>query len=561
MSNNNSIPVSTRDQKYLWSLQNKALDGTGQVITIADTGLDQTHCFFASSANDDGIQHVSFGTTSYDNSYRKVVQYVAYIDSTDGNGHGTHVVGSAIGSNYNTNANELDGMAIGGKVAFFDIGHSESGVLVTPSDYSDMFVSGNVAGSRIFSGAFGYAYNYYSQDSVSIDTYSYSENQFYLSIWSAGNEGQEGWYTVIDPSLAKNGLSVGASEGSFHGDSTYSRKGNKDNVPYFSSVGPTFDFRLKPEVVVPGMVIQSAEDGTQCSTKGYSGTSMAAGILGGAALIMRQYLTNSTFGCMVCKNFHSSLDGHIYGPTAALLKASLINSAQQMTKFNVPSYNTTTSSEPTTIIQKNLGISGFTNDPAESPVVGTSAQRPDFVQGFGRVDLSNIIPVRVESHWNPAPDFNASFHDFGLKEFDADYWWFTMPSDLNTTQGERGFKVTLAWMDPPNSVLTEKFLLHDLDLIIEKVDNSSDCTVRSPSTSYPIWFGNGGSEPDTHNNVEMIHIPSEALQAGATYRVIVRTKALLQDVEYQYYGLVMTYPIGCSISFRDGKRKWGVQRE
>ena len=74
MSNNNSIPATTADQKYLWSLQNKGLDGTGQVITIADTGLDQTHCFYAASADDEGIQHVSFGTTSFDNNYRKVIQ-------------------------------------------------------------------------------------------------------------------------------------------------------------------------------------------------------------------------------------------------------------------------------------------------------------------------------------------------------------------------------------------------------------------------------------------------------------------------------------------------------
>ena len=305
------------------------------------------------------------------------------------------------------------------------------------------------------------------------------------------------------------------------------------------------------------MVINSAEDETTCGTKGYSGTSMSAGVLGGAALILRQYLTNSTFGTMQEKNFHSSRDGNTKGPSAALMKAALVNSARQMERYNVPSYAGT---EPTTLLRQNLNLTGDTHNenPANSNRIGVSAQRPDFVQGFGRVDLSNIIPVQVESHWETAPDFNASFHDFGMYENDADYWWITMPSGLDTSVGARGLKVTIAWMDYPNTVVTEKFLLHDLDLIIERVDHSTDCSVVTPDSQKPIWFGNGGSEPDTHNNVEMIHIPAEALEAGATYRVLVRSKNYVSGVEYQYYALASTYPINSDIYFRDSKNANGV---
>lgn len=558
MSNNNSIPATTEDQKYLWSLQNVGLDGTGQVITIADTGLDQDHCFYAGDSSDTGVAHISYGTTTYDNSYRKVIQYVAFVDSEDGDGHGTHVAGSAVGSNYDTNSNDFDGMAVGGKIAFFDIGYESSGDLDTPTVYSNMYVAAANAGARVFSGAFGYSYNYYSRDSISVDSYSYETNPYFLSIYSAGNEGQEGWYTVIDPSQAKNALSVGASEASFHGSATYYRDGNRDYVPYFSSVGPTFDYRYKPEVLVPGMMIDSAEDRTTCGVKGYKGTSMSAGVLGGATLILRQYLTNNTYGSMEDKRFYSSRSGHLYGPSAALMKAALVNSARQMERYNVPTYASGT--EPTTILRQNLNLTGdtYNEDPADNDAVGVSAQRPDFVQGFGRVDLSNIIPVPVESHGESYPGFNASFHDFGMYENDADYWWITMPSTLDTSVGARGLKVTIAWMDYPNSVVSEKFLLHDLDLIIERVADNMTCTVESPTSTFPIWFGNGGSEPDTHNNVEMIHIPAEALVAGGTYRILTRSKNFVSGVNYQFYAQVSTYPPGSYIAFGDGKNSRGI---
>jgi hypothetical protein len=538
MSNNLSVPVTTEDEAFLWPFQDIGLDGTGQQVTIADTGLMQDHCVIAADASDTGIAHISYGQTSFDDSYRKLIQYVAYVDSEDGDGHGTHVSGSSVGANYGSD-NQYDGMAIGGKLCFFDIGDQSSGALYLPDPFYNLFVAGSAAGSRVFSGSFGYAYNYYSTDSVSVDTYAYTINPFHLAIFSAGNEGQEGYYTVIDPAVAKNALAVGSSESSFHGSSSYYRDGNIDFVPYFSSMGPTFDFRYKPDVVLPGMSINSAEDHTSntCSFTESMGTSMSAGLMGGIALIIRQFYTNDTFSAY--RNFYSSLYSGLYGPSNALLKATIIHSGRQMGKYNVP-----TGADVDTIIQRNLDLNGTTynEDPMDRPAIGKSAQRPDWIQGFGRVDLSNVLPVNMTSHWEPLPDFSMRAHDFGIYENDADYWWLKMPASLDTSVGARGLKATLVWSDYPNDALAEKYLLHDLDLVIEKVDDTADCTTNAPTAAKPIWFGNGGSEPDTHNNVEMIHIPAEALEAGATYRVLVRSKTFVDATTYQYYAVVITYP-------------------
>ena len=104
---------------------------------------------------------------------------------------------------------------------------------------------------------------------------------------------------------------------SFHGSATYYRDGNRDYVLLF---GRATDY-IRQEVLVPGMIIDSAEDRTTCGVKGYSGTSMSAGILGGATLILRQYLTNDTYGSMEDKSFSVAALATV-AASAALMKAA-----------------------------------------------------------------------------------------------------------------------------------------------------------------------------------------------------------------------------------------------
>lgn len=54
---------------------------------------------------------------------------------------------------------------------------------------------------------------------------------------SIGNDGSDGYYSLGNPSVSKNGIAVGASM------STYAEDIN--DVAYFSSLGPTFDNRIK----------------------------------------------------------------------------------------------------------------------------------------------------------------------------------------------------------------------------------------------------------------------------------------------------------------------------
>ena len=56
-------------------------------------------------------------------------------------------------------------------------------------------------------------------------------------------------------------------------------------------------------------------------------------------------------------------------------------------------------------------------------------------------------------------------------------------------------KVTLCWMDPVNSVLSAKMLLHDIDLIVEESYGTGELQ--------RVWYGNK-QKGDERNNVEQV---------------------------------------------------------
>ncbi len=107
------------------------ITGAGIVIGIADTGLDMNHCSFYDP-------DVAAPYDTVNTAHRKVIYYDTYVDNIDGtsgnnddgNGHGTHVCGSAAGKSYLDYGDykKYDGNAHDAKIAFFDIGTISNGV-------------------------------------------------------------------------------------------------------------------------------------------------------------------------------------------------------------------------------------------------------------------------------------------------------------------------------------------------------------------------------------------------------------------------------------------------
>lgn len=95
-----------------------------------------------------------------------------------------------------------------------------------------------------------------------------------LVVTSAGNEGSSSWRLIGIPADAEKALSVGATD-------------MRGNLASFSSVGPSADGRVKPDVVAPGAWVFTA-DAYQYRIAIGSGTSFAAPIMAGLVACLRQ---------------------------------------------------------------------------------------------------------------------------------------------------------------------------------------------------------------------------------------------------------------------------------
>ena len=106
------------------------LDGSGQIIGVSDTGIDENNCFFRDSVHGKVIKS-TIEDPKIDPNNRKIVEYITYSDSnSDVNaGHGSHVCASIAGycvdndhhSSITENKRKYHGIAPQAKIAFFDI--------------------------------------------------------------------------------------------------------------------------------------------------------------------------------------------------------------------------------------------------------------------------------------------------------------------------------------------------------------------------------------------------------------------------------------------------------
>ena len=94
-----------------------------------------------------------------------------------------------------------------------------------------------------------------------------------ICVNSAGNEGDDPWYYIIAPADADSVISVGAVL-------------QNGIIASFSSHGPTFDGRIKPEVCALGVSTYCVRSNTQNDYRTASGTSFSAPLVAGAAAVI-----------------------------------------------------------------------------------------------------------------------------------------------------------------------------------------------------------------------------------------------------------------------------------
>jgi len=208
-------------------ISKKGLLGQGQVIGVADSGLDFDHCFFADNPVHD------FRQNERNNAGRKIIRYhklpgADYKDPK--NGHGTHVVGSIVGSvdmnlpgftaEEKNNMQQYHGSAPEAKIVFQDLMKDGAFSGLRNTDIGrDLFQVAYDVGARIHSNSWGRSQNVYGDNAREVDRFTYANPDFLILI-AAGNDGVKDKVitgTVGSPATCKNGLAIGASQTSHTG--------------------------------------------------------------------------------------------------------------------------------------------------------------------------------------------------------------------------------------------------------------------------------------------------------------------------------------------------------
>lgn len=446
--------ITLRNATTRWIIQSNVLDstpvwahgiiGVGQVLGHMDGKINMSHCaFFDPVNNTPGPSH------------RKVV---AYNESLGYDQHGTHTADTGAGDDYQGSTGNLRGMAYGAKISHSAIpGFTDTGFYnAAATQYGQ--------GARCFTNSWGddgtTSYNGLCRG---VDRFSY-DNEDALVMFAVTNTS-----ALKNPENAKNLLAVGASQ-------------DTPNQANFCSggTGPTVDGRRKPEIYAPGCSTNSASgSGSVCTTAALTGTSMASPAVTGVALLVREYYMDgfSPSGAATPAN--------AFTPSGALIKATLLNSAVDMT-----------------------GVAGY----------------PSNKEGWGRLLVDNALYFSGDARKLAvlADVRNAGGFSTGQNT----------TYNLNVTGSTEQLRVTLVWTDPPASASTgtANAAINDLDL-----------EVTAPNAS--LYLGNvfsggasaTGGTKDALNNVEQVHVNAPA---AGVWTITVRAAAVNSGT--QGYAVIAT---------------------
>ena len=436
---------NTADYTPMWD---QGLDGEGEICGLIDGPIDMDHCSFDDGGAAPGPTH------------RKVVAYRGTLGSDL---HGTHVAGTLAGDWGTHGAPDFrDGLAYAARISFSDFDQLN----LHPSTFYARLQDAHNDGARVHSNSWGQSATGYTVWSEHADRFSRNYEEA-LVVFATDNGG-----ATKAPENAKNVLAVTKTKDT----------PNQHQLVAGSVVGPTWDGRRKPEICAPGKSTNSSDATSDCGWRTMSGTSMACPVVAAGGVLARQYFTDGFYP----SGTPTPADALV--PSGALLRACLINSAEDLT-----------------------GQYGYPSDR----------------EGWGRLLLDDVLYFAGEARSLFVADLpNVD----GLSTGDEDIYV------VEVLDPAEPLRITLAWTDLPATVGTAYAPVNDLDLTVIAPDGS---TYLGNVFDVDAGESQTGGSADAVNNVEQVHRLTPMV---GRYVVAVQATAVNQDV--QGYALALTGSLG-----------------
>src|ERR1700722_948878 len=443
--------------------------------------------------------------------------------------HSTHVSGTMIASGVNPVAKGMSPGAL--QLRAWDYNNDESEMMAAATGSSGMLVSNHsyadIAGWYLdasnnnrweFFGNPGdtvdIRFGQYDEDTQIWDSIAYNA-PYYLICKAGGNNpgetgppvGQDYWRPSSANSDNPNFIDAGARPSTISSNAGYNTiatygcakniltLGAVNPIPggygspsdvvaaSFTSLGPTQDGRIKPDVVADGVDVLSSISTADNAYDIYSGTSMATPATTGSAFLLQEYY----------QKLHSGV--FMYSST---LRGLLIHTADE----------------------------------------AGSNPGPDYTFGWGLIDLQKAAAVITADNTDTTQEIKQSSLTNGTKDSES----FTV-----VASGKMPVSATICWTDPPGTPTSVPLSSHNYMDTVRKLVNDLDLRIKDnvTGTIYLPWIlnpSNPGAAATKGNNVrdnvEKVEL-NDSLIPGRSYTVTISHKGTLQRGT-QAYSLIIS---------------------
>lgn len=252
------------EQIHVPAVHEMGFSGTGVRVLMVDTGYDTAHEFLSRERivaqydfiNDDSV-------TTNQNGDHPLQDY-----------HGTSTA-SALGAAVDS---FLYGPAYRCEFLLAKTEIYDQEIQIEEDYYAEALEWGEQLGADVVSSSLGYLdwYKFFDMDGNTAVTTLAVEQAIRLGmvvVTATGNENQNNWGHIIAPADADSVISVGAVD-------------EAGNIAGFSSRGPTYDGRIKPEVVARGVGTAAASSSGPRNYISASGTSLSTPLVAGVAALL-----------------------------------------------------------------------------------------------------------------------------------------------------------------------------------------------------------------------------------------------------------------------------------